>query len=385
MSLTQIRKILITGFAMFAMLFGSGNVIFPLILGKDSGNQLLWGLLGFLLTAVLVPLLGLFATMLSCGDYKIFLAPLGKIPSFLMILICMVLLGPFALIPRCIVISYAAIKIHLPALDLFFFAIFCALLIFACTIKNSIIVDLLGRFFGPLKIILLLTLIIRGLLNPSLLMTSDLTPAQGFVKGLLSGYGTCDLLATIFLAGLIMSGLSRGMHPEKRKDARSMLLLGIQASLIGGILLALVYMGFSIVAGFHAKELVHVERGDVFSKLAIIILGQEGGLLANITIAISCLATAISLTAIFAMYLHKDLFGGRLSYKTALIITSLITACVTNLGFSRIMKLLSPIIQVIYPVLIIYTLWHIIDKVRKLNKQRRLSITLQPVSSDWGQ
>ncbi len=385
MSFTQIRKILITGFAMFAMLFGSGNVIFPLILGKDSGHQLLWGVLGFLLTAVFVPLLGLFATMLSRGDYKIFLAPLGQIPSFLMILICMVLLGPFALIPRCIVISYAAIKIHIPALDLFFFAIVCALLIFACTIKNSIIVDLLGRFFGPLKIILLLTLIIKGLLNPSLLMTSALTPAQGFAKGLLSGYGTCDLLATIFLAGLIMSGLSKGMHPEKRKDARAMLLLGIQASLIGGILLALVYMGFCLVAGFHAQELVHVERGDIFSKLAIIILGQEGGLLANITIAISCLATAISLTAIFAMYLHKDLCGGRLSYKTALIITSLITACVTNLGFSRIMSLLSPIIQVIYPVLIVYTLWHIIDKVRQLKKQRRLSISLQPVSSDWGQ
>ena len=182
-----------------------------------------------------------------------------------------------------------------------------------------------------------------------------------------------------------MSGLSKGMHPEKRKDARAMLFLGIQASLIGGILLALVYMGFCLVAGFHAQELVHVERGDIFSKLAIIILGQEGGLLANITIAISCLATAISLTAIFAMYLHKDLCGGRLSYKTALIITSLITACVTNLGFSRIMSLLSPIIQVIYPVLIVYTLWHIIDKVRQLKKQRRLSISLQPVSSDWGQ
>nr|MDH4470723.1 branched-chain amino acid transport system II carrier protein [Verrucomicrobiae bacterium] len=50
MSLTHIKKIIITGLAMFAMLFGSGNVIFPLILGKDSGNQLSWGLFGFLIT-----------------------------------------------------------------------------------------------------------------------------------------------------------------------------------------------------------------------------------------------------------------------------------------------------------------------------------------------
>ena len=84
MSLTHIKKIIITGLAMFAMLFGSGNVIFPLILGKDSGNQLSWGG-GFLITAVLVPLLGLFSAMLSHGDYKMLLAPLGKAPSFLII------------------------------------------------------------------------------------------------------------------------------------------------------------------------------------------------------------------------------------------------------------------------------------------------------------
>lgn len=383
MSFTQIRKILITGFAMFAMLFGSGNVIFPLILGKDSGNQLFWAVMGFLLMAVLVPLMGLFATMLNHGDYKILLAPLGNIPSSLLILICMVLLGPFALIPRCIVISYAAIKMHIPSLNLLFFAILSATLIFICTIKNSIVVDLLGRFFGPLKIILLFILIFKGLLTPSTLIVLPLTPEEGFLKGLLSGYGTCDLLATIFLAGLIFSGLRKGMDPEKRKDSRAMIILGIQASVIGGILLALVYTGFCVVAGFHAQELVNVERGNIFSRLAIVILGQQGGLLANITIAVSCLATAISLTAIFAMYLHKDISGGRLSYKTTLLITSIITACITNLGFSRIMNLLSPIIQIIYPILIVYTISNIINKLWQLKKHRRLSITMKPESSDW--
>lgn len=385
MSLTEIRKTLITGFAMFAMLFGSGNVIFPLILGRDSGNQLVWGLLGFLLSAVVVPLLGFFSTMLSHGDYKILLAPLGKIPSFLIILISMVLLGPFALIPRCIVISHAAIKMHFPSIDLFFFGTFCAALIFLCTIKNNLIVDLLGRFFGPLKIILLLTLIIKGLLTPSTLIASHLTKAEGFSNGLLSGYGTCDLLGTIFLAGLIISGLRKGMHPEKRKDSSAIIILGVQASLIGGILLALVYAGFCIVAGFHGQELANIERGTIFSTVAVIILGQKGGLLANITVAVSCLATAISLTAIFAMYLHKDLSGGRLNYITALVITCIITACVTNLGFSRIMNLLSPMIQVIYPLLILYTLWNIIDKLWKLKKHQPLSITMKPESSDWGE
>ncbi|MDH4470843.1 MAG: hypothetical protein QE493_07755, partial [Verrucomicrobiae bacterium] len=59
------------------------------------------------------------------------------------------------------------------------------------------------------------------------------------------------------------------------------------------------------------------------------------------------------------------------------------TACVTNLGFSRIMSLLSPMIQIIYPVLILYSLWNIGDKLWKLKTHRRLSITMKPESSDW--
>ncbi|MCF7728781.1 MAG: branched-chain amino acid transport system II carrier protein [Chthoniobacterales bacterium] len=383
MLFTQIRKVFITGLAMFAMLFGSGNVIFPLILGRDSGNQLFWGLIGFILTAVVVPLLGLFSTMLSHGDYKLLLAPLGKIPSFIIILVCMLLIGPFGVIPRCITISYASCRMHVPSLNLLFFAVLSAILIFLCTIKNNIIVDLLGRFFGPLKIILLFILIVKGLVSPAASIPADFTKLEGFTHGLLSGYGTCDLIAIICLSGLIVSGLRHGMNPEKREDSWAIIKLGIGSSLLGGVLLGLVYTGFCIVAFSHGKELSHVDRGDIFSSLALQVLGPQGGLFANITVAVSCFATAISLTAVFAMYLHKDLFEGRLNYLTSLMITSIITACMANLGFSGIMKTLSPIIQIIYPILIIYTLWNIVDKLWKLHKHQALSITMKPESSDW--
>ncbi len=385
MSSFEIRKVFVTGLAMFAMLFGSGNVIFPLILGKDSGHQLFWGLLGFLLTAVLVPLLGLFATILSHGDYKMLLAPLGRVPSFLIILCCMALIGPFGVIPRCITISYAACRVHLPSLHLLPFAIFGAALIFLCTFKNKIIVDLLGKFFGPLKIILLCVFIIKGLLTPAVFTPTELTKMETFLHGIFSGYGTCDLIAAIFFSGLIVSSLSKGMHPQRKKDSWSMILSGVVASMIGGILLALVYAGFCIVAALHAQELATVERGDLFSVLALLVLGEKGGMLTNITLAVSCLATAISLTAVFAMYLHKDLLAGRLSYRASLLITTVITMCMTNLGFSRIMKALSPIIEVIYPLLILYTLWIIGVKLWRLKTDRSFSITMQPKSSDWGE
>jgi len=177
---------------MFAMLFGAGNVVFPLILGRDSGHQLFFGLLGFCITAVLVPLLGLFAIMLNHGDYKCLLAPLGKVPAFLVITICMILLGPLALTPRCVTISYAAIKSYLPAIPIWAFSSGCAVLIFLCTIKNSFIIDLLGKFLGPLKITLLFSIIVKGIFAPAAMMPVTLTKMEGFRLGLFSGYGTSD-------------------------------------------------------------------------------------------------------------------------------------------------------------------------------------------------
>lgn len=377
------KKVLTTGLAMFAMLFGAGNVVFPLILGRDSGHQLFFGLLGFCITAVLVPLLGLFAIMLNHGDYKCLLAPLGKIPAFLIIASCMILLGPLALTPRCVTISYAAIKSYLPGVPVWAFSGSCALLIFICTVKNSFIIDLLGKFLGPLKITLLLSIIAKGIFAPAHMMPVALTKMEGFRLGLFSGYGTCDLIAITFLSSLILSRLRQGLQPEQQHDARAIIRLGLQASFVGGLLLSLVYAGFCVASGLHGAQLASVDRADIFSSLTILILGEAGGCLANVTVAIACLTTAIALTAMFAMYLHKDLSAGRLSYFFSLIITTVITAGIASLGFSGIMKFVSPIIEVLYPILIVYILSNLLWKWWKLKTHRPVSLTITPETSDW--
>lgn len=368
---------------MFAMLFGAGNVVFPLILGRDSGKQLLFGLSGFCLTAVLVPLLGLFAIMLNHGDYRRLLAPLGKIPTLLIISICMILLGPLALTPRCVAIAYASVKSYLPAVPIWLFSGGCALLIFLCTIKNSLIVDLLGTFLGPLKIVLLLSIIAKGIFAPPAIMSVSLTKMEGFRLGLFSGYGTCDLLAIIFLSSLILNRLKKGLHPEEQEDSRAIIKLGLQAGLFAGALLSIVYAGFCVASGFHGAQLATIARADIFSSLTTIILGTTGGFLANITVAIACLTTAIALTAMFAMYLHKDLSGGRISYVVALLITTMVTTAVASLGFSAIMKLITPVVELLYPMLIVYIIGNLLWQWWKLQTDRNVSLAITPETSDW--
>lgn len=358
----EIKKIVTAGFAMFAMLFGAGNVIFPLILGRDMGTQMWYGLAGFLLTAVLAPVLGLLSTLMSDGNYEKFLEPLGKVPAFLITLVCMALIGPFALTPRCVAISYAAIKMHMPSLSLLLFSVICAGIIFAATMRRSAIVDLLGKYLGPLKLTLLLGIVAKGLFMPAAFVQVGFSSLQGFIAGLEAGYGPCDLLATVFLAALILSGLRKGMSAEEEQNPKNLLRWGIEVGALGAVLLGLVYAGFCVVAGYYGQMLVGVERGDIFSTLAVLILGEQGGFLANITVAISCLTTAIALTTVFAEYLKHGVFQDRIDYVTSLLITVAITTCMANLGFAGIMSVLSPIIKVIYPALCMFAVTNIMHK-----------------------
>lgn len=356
-------RIISTGLAMFAMLFGAGNVVYPLALGRDIGHQVWFGLLGFVLTAVIVPLIGLVSTMLADGDYKTFLAgSLGTIPGHFVIIVCMALIGPLAITPRCITISHAALKAYVPGLSLMIFSVLAAVLIFTCTIRRTLVVDLLGKYLGPLKLVLLLSIIVVGLLNPAPFVQVGFSATQALATGLESGFGTADLLGTIFFSGLILAGLRCGMDKNEQLPPAELAKLGLKAGLIGGGLLGLVYTGFCVVAAYWGSQLVGVADADVFSVLARLILGEAGGLLANITIALSCLTTAIALSVVFAGYLHRELFKEKISYLNALLVTIGLTAVMSNFGFAGIMKLLLPIVAVIYPALVVLAIMHMVYK-----------------------
>jgi len=260
---------------MFAMLFGAGNVVFPLALGCEVGSSAVWfALAGFCLTACLVPLVGIVSTMLYDGDYRKFLGTMGKIPATLVALICMVLIGPFGCIPRCVAISHAAVSWYMPSLSLWMFSILAGLIIFVFTVRKSSIMDVLGRFLGPIKLTLLLAIIAFGLLYPSTdILSGSMQPFSAFAKGLMEGYGTMDLLGAIFFAGLICGALRKGQ--TEAEDSASLAKMGLKAGLIGASLLGLVYAGFCLVAAQYAAQLQGVDKGQLLSALNLNELKDE--------------------------------------------------------------------------------------------------------------
>ncbi len=353
----QTSRVIAVGLAIFTMLFGAGNVVFPLSLGRDMGSQVIFALAGLILTGVLVPVLGLISASLFDGNYKKFLGMAGGIPGALLALVCMLLIGPFGATPRCITLAHAAVAWHIPGVSLFVFSLIVAVLVFLATIKRSAIVDLFGRYLGPIKITLLLSIVIVGLFSSAKAPLSDIPALAGFLKGFNEGYLTLDLIATIFFSGLIISSIKA--RNGGTMTSHQVMMFALKAGLIGGTLLGLVYSGFCILAAKYGVFVAGVEKEQLLSALASLVLGERATMLANATMAVACLTTAIALTAVFADYLAHQLFFGRIKYAYALLLTVTANFIMTNLGFAGLARVIEPMAVLCYPALIVLSLANI--------------------------
>src|SRR3972149_5511425 len=82
------------GLAIFSMLFGAGNLVYPLSAGLYAGNQNFIGMIAFLLSSVLLPVIGLVAMILFDGNYENYFNRLGKWFGAAIICTCMIIIGP---------------------------------------------------------------------------------------------------------------------------------------------------------------------------------------------------------------------------------------------------------------------------------------------------
>lgn len=114
----------IYGFAIFSMFFGSGNLVFPLQIGQNSGKQWIFGFLGLFITGILLPFLGLFVIKLHRGSYTAFFGEAGAFARFSLPLFTLSLLGSFGVVPRCITVAHGGIEYIFPEIPLGVFSCF---------------------------------------------------------------------------------------------------------------------------------------------------------------------------------------------------------------------------------------------------------------------
>ncbi len=335
------------GLTIFSMFFGAGNSIFPLYVGVVSKDLWYISFLGLFLTAVVMPILGILAILKSKGDPMHFFGRMGKPFGFFIAFFVICLLGPLGSTPRCIAISYSTL-ISNNSVPMPLFSLFACLLIFFCSLKKKYILAIIGYILTPVLLLSLISIIITGLISEGSVQKQVESTQNLFYFGLFEGYKTMDLLASFFFSSTILSIIAESQSSKR---------LLIRGGLIGGAMLTLMYMGFCFIAGTHADFLSSVSQEQLLGRLAEILLGDKASFIVKITVATACLTTAIALVTAFTDFLQTRLLKNKFPYPVVLAKSLFLTFCISIFEFSHISKMLSFILQIIYPGLILLTLF----------------------------
>lgn len=342
-----------TGFALFSMFFGSGNLVFPIAVGLESEGHYLFAAFGILLTGVIVPFLGTFGMMLYQGDFERFFRFFGKKGTFIFTFSALALLGPFGVTARCLTVTHGAILTFIPHASPIMISLVMSLAIFLLAINKSKIISLLGSVLTPFLLLAIAAITFFGFTNGSLAAPTGLNEWKALTNGFLQGYQTMDLLAGFFFSQFLIKHLFANTSTEA--DEKFARMHFCKSSLIAVGLLSLVYLALVLLGWIYSPLLLGHPPEEMLGIIALASLGSMAAPCVCLAVIFACLTTAIILTVLFADFLRKEVCRGKLGNAGALLTTLTIGFLVSTLEFSGIAKVLGPLLEAIYPVLIALT------------------------------
>lgn len=364
------KVVLTSGLALFAMFFGAGNIIYPLALGAHAGSHFPYVAAAFLISGIGLPLLGLFATSLYHGDYWAFFRSLGKGPAFILIMCLILIIGPLIAAPRTATISFHSIEPFLPngLNNLYVFNALYCLIIFSLTYKQQAVVDIIGRILSPIKLALFSILILAGLGTGHDVIPNTTPLWSSITLGIEEGYSTMDLLATFFFCSIVCQNIIMKMKQNGIHDTRHLTKIFLLSCLVGGLLLGVVYMGFMLVALHHAAALQGIETSQMIVVVSEIVLGKFGSIFVGACVTFACLVTATALTEVTTEFFYDHVVNKKVPRLVCLLVTLITFYIVSIMGFAWIMKVALPLLEVLYPALILYCIIKIVIKVVTLRR-----------------
>lgn len=349
-----------TGLALFSMFFGSGNLVFPIVVGKESEGHFLWAALGIILTGVVVPFLGAFGMMLYKGDTKDFFGCMGKAATFWFPLVALSLMGPFGVLARCITVAHGSFRLMFPDTTIVLFSAIACVVIYFVSVNKSKIVPLLGSILTPLLLASLVCIVFYGFQSGYFPHVETAGSLKALANGFFQGYQTMDLLAAFFFSTFVIAHLEK--NASALQGGESSLKVFLKSAFVGAGLLSSVYAALVLLGSVYSQQLVDIPPQEMLGSIAQQALGPMAAPIVCVTVILACLTTAVVLTALFGEFLHKEVSNGKIPESLALAITLVIAFLVSTLEFSGIARFLGPILEAVYPALITLTLLNIGSK-----------------------
>ena len=353
--LTLRQKILVAG-TLFGMFFGAGNLIFPVHLGQMAGQNALPAIIGFIITAVGIPILGVAAIGVTHSDgLQTLSGKVGKGYGIFFTCLLYLTIGPLFAIPRCATVSFTTGITPLLGADsperlylLLFSAVFFAFVLFF-SLRPGKITVWIGKIINPLFLFFFAVLMLAALLAPGAAISAvepvDAYRSDAFFPALIEGYGTMDAIAGLAF-GIVVIDVIRRMGVDN-DDAIAEDVLS--SGLLTGALMALIYV-VSIVVGAQSRGLFELSEngGIALTQIAGHYLGGVGLFILAFTITFACLKTSIGLVTACAETFSK-MTNGKISYRSWAILFTVFSFAVSNIGLSAIIEYSIPMLMLIYP------------------------------------
>ncbi|GHF97827.1 putative branched-chain amino acid carrier protein [Deinococcus piscis] len=359
----MLRTSLTVGFMLFAIFFGAGNLIFPPQLGSESGAAYAPAMLGFLLTGVGLPLLGIVVGALAPGGYAEALRRIH--PAFGLVFLTAIYLtiGPLFAIPRTGATAYqmalvpflgnaGGTSLLLWTLGYFGLALWLSL-------NPSRMVDRIGEWLTPALLLSLLVLIVRAFM-----LLSGHTPAapaaayadgHAFFAGFTAGYQTLDALAAVAFSVVVLGAI----QSKGAASGPALLRQTATAGAIAALFLGLVYMALGWT-GAHmplsSDTLNSLQAGGtnlgtyLLTTIANEAFGPFGRTLLGLIVTLACLTTTVGLLVAVGEYL-VDTFP-KLNYRLTVMALTLFSLLIANQGLNTIISVSVPVLVILYPITI---------------------------------
>ena len=344
---------IVVGFALFAMFFGAGNVVFPPYIGMHAGEQWANGFLFYFIADIGLALVTMFA-ILHAGGADNITGRIGHVASKVLMCAVILCIGPMVAIPRT-----AATTLEMSVTPFFsgmspeVFSIIFFAVILLLSIKQSAVIDIVGKMLTPALLIGLLILIVKGFVSPiGDIVDTGVSASEVTVNGIKSGYQTMDVLAAMAFGIIILSSADEKGYTDSKSAAK---MIGIAAAL-SGVLLMIVYFGLTYLGATASTVFpTDISRANLVIGIVELLLGKAGLIIFAIVIALACITTAVALVSSAASFFAK-LANDKISYSVFVVVICVSSAVISNLGLDMIIAIATPVLDIVYPPMLVLIL-----------------------------
>ncbi|CAK7015626.1 MAG: Branched-chain amino acid transport system 2 carrier protein [Peptostreptococcus russellii] len=357
------KDIMICGFALFAIFFGAGNLIFPPYLGVLAGDRWYVAMFAFLLSDPVLPILGVVATAKLGGRAD----DLGKrvSPKFSKLVgtIAILTIGPLFAVPRTGATTHEIlIRPLFPGVPGWLTSVVFFGITYYIALNPSKVIDIIGKYLTPCLLLILGLIVVVAIVNPPDPMMTTETPKL-FTLGFKEGYQTMDALGSPLMAGIVISDLVRRGYDDEETQLKA----SLQVGLVAFILLALVYGSLTYAGatvGGHFDG--NTERTALLIGMVDLMLGNVGTVFMGVAVTLACLTTSTGLTSTCGNY-FESVSNGKVKYKQVVTVAVLVSFGLSFLGVDGLISVAVPILSAIYPVMIVLILMSLFDSKIKYN------------------